>query len=360
MEFRILGPLVVEHQGAEVPIRGRRLRALLAALLLETNRVVPLNRLIRSIWADESPAAAKAQVHGLISALRKTLGAAVVTHPSGYLLRVGDGQLDAHVFERLVGEADAAVREGDVAGAAENLRAALGLWRGSALAGIDGPVIESGAAHLDERRLATHEQCVELELRLGRHHELVGELRGLAADHPTRERPHAQLMLALYRSGRRAEALGVYREFRRVLIEELGLEPGAGLRALERAILSGDAILDADVAGAAPVPPAPERHVPAQLPHAISDFVGRVKQIQEVCDLLTRDDAAAMTAVMIFGRAGVGKTALAVEVAHRLRAAYPGGQLYVNLRGVHPDPPSPAEVLGRILRALGVDGPAIP
>jgi hypothetical protein len=235
----------------------------------------------------------------------------------------------------------------------------LGLWRGSALADVPGQIAEAAATRLAERRLVVLEERIDTELALGRHAELVPELTTLVAEHPLRERLRAQLMLALYRSGRQVEAMAVYRETRRALVDQLGVEPGAELQRLHQAMLTADP-------GLAPAsPPRADRMVaPAQLPRDVADFTDRTKQITQVRDLLIPGDPDeephAVVVCAIAGPAGVGKTALAVHVAHQLRAQYPDGQLFANLRGAEPGALPAAEVLGAFLRALAVDPTQLP
>ena len=247
MEFRILGPLEVVDQGANAKLGGSKQRSLLALLLLNPNRPISRDRLIDELWGDRPPdtAATAIQVH--VSQLRKALGRdVIVTQTPGYMVRVRDGELDLERFERSVAEAQSAPPEE----ASVLLREALGLWRGTPLAELDVPFARAAGARLDEQRLAALEQRVDADLALGRHAQLVPELETLVREHPLREHLPGQLMLALYRSGRQAEALDVYRSGRRLLDEELGLEPDDELQRLERAILKHDPSLDSPVVAA--------------------------------------------------------------------------------------------------------------
>ncbi len=381
MEFRILGPLEVRVGDRVLPLGGPKRRALLAVLLLNPCRVVSMDRLIDALWGEAPPSTATVQVQGHVSALRKVLTAetaadhVILTRPPGYLIRVEPEQLDLEVFERRASEGGRALSEGRPGHAAAEFRAALELWRGPALGGMPAPYVETEAARLAERWLAVMEQRIEADLALGRHADLVSELAPLVAERPLREGLRAQLMLALYRDGRQADALAAYRQGRRVLAEELGLDPGPELQRLQQAILAADPDLELDPSSAPPVTtPAPPAATPgaartapspAQLPPDIADFAGRDKQVGRVCSLLTSAaEAAAGTAAgavsAIAGKAGVGKTTLAVHAAHRLRDSFPDGQLYVNLRGAEPKPLEAAEALGRFLRALGIAGVGIP
>lgn len=245
MEIEILGPLRVRVDGCEVALGGWRSRTLLAALALEAGRVVVVDRLIDVVWRDAPPPSARAQVANSVSTLRRAIGraggdpAAIETVHGGYRLCADTARLDARTAHRLVRRARTAA---DDAHAVTLYRAALGLWRGSVLAGLTGPAMDAARLRWEETRLLAVEELAEAELRLGRHHELAGDLMAVVAEHPYRERPRAQLMVALCRAGRRAEALEVYRDGRRVLVGELGLEPGRDLSALHDAILRGDPV----------------------------------------------------------------------------------------------------------------------
>ena len=241
MEFRILGSLQVLDEGRELPLGGAKPRALLALLLLDRNRVVSRDRLIDELWSSDPPATAATALQVYVSQLRKALGRdLILTQPPGYLVRVSDGELDLHRFESMV----AAARNEEPAEAARLLREGLALWRGAPLADLGDSFARTERARLEEQRLAALEQRIEAELALGRHVDLVPELEGLVRELPLRERPRGQLMLALYRCGRQADALEAYRTGRRFLDEELGLEPGVELQRLERDILNHDPSLE--------------------------------------------------------------------------------------------------------------------
>jgi DNA-binding SARP family transcriptional activator len=256
LEFRILGLLEVLENGHQVPLGGSKQRALLASLLLHANEVVSRDRLIDELWGASPPETAPTALQVYVSQLRKALGRdLIVTQPPGYLVRVSDGELDLHRFERLV----ATARGEAPAEAARLLREGLALWRGAPLAELDDSVGRAERARLEEQRLAALEQRVEAELALGRDAELVPELEGLVREQPLRERLRGQLMLALYRCGRQADALEVYRSGRRLLDEELGLKPDDELQRLEKAILNHDPSLASPVVAAAERPPVAER-----------------------------------------------------------------------------------------------------
>ncbi len=242
MEFRILGPLEVLEDGRPVELAGRRQRAVLALLLLHANEVVSSDRLIDGLWGERPPATAAKVLQNAVSQLRRSLGEnVIVTRAPGYLLHVEPDAIDARRFESLLADGRRTLAEGRAAEAAATLREALALWRGPPLEEFAyEPFASTEVARLDELRLRALEERIEADLALGRHADLVGELEPLVSEHPLRERPRGQLMLALYQSGRQAEALQAYQDGRRLLAEELGLEPGATLQQLERQILTRD------------------------------------------------------------------------------------------------------------------------
>ena len=250
MQFRILGPLEVADGDSPLPLAGAKQRALLALLLLSANQVVSSDRLIEELWGEQAPESGRTALQVRVSQLRKVLGRGselVVTRAPGYLLRLDREQLDLHRFERLVGEADPS----EPALAATKLREALALWRGPPLADLCYESFAQPAiARLEELRLTALEKRIDADLALGRHTGLVGELEALAAEHPLREQLRAQLMLALYRCGRQADALGVYRSTRLALVEQLGIEPSVPLRELEQLILRQDPALELATAAA--------------------------------------------------------------------------------------------------------------
>jgi DNA-binding SARP family transcriptional activator/glutamine cyclotransferase len=256
MEFHILGPLEVVDQGRLVKLGGSKQRSLLAFLLLHPNQVVSRDRLIDELWAGQPPDTAATAIQVYVSQLRKALGPdVIVTQAPGYLIRLHDAELDLERFERWVAEAQ---RSSSVE-ASELLSEALGLWRGTPLAELDAPFARDASLRLDEQRLAALEQRIDADLALGRHAQLVLELEGLVRGHPLRERLRGQLMLALYRCGRQADALEVYRSGRRLLDEELGLEPDDELQRLERAILNHDPSLESPVVPGVKAPSVAQR-----------------------------------------------------------------------------------------------------
>ncbi len=260
MRFLVLGPLEVSQEGRRVAVGGGRERSLLALLLIRSGEVVSRDRLIEELWAGEPPPSASQSLDAYVSRLRRAFrdaGASdvLVTRAPGYVLKAAG--TDARDFESLVADARVTLSAGDASGGVELLREALALWRGSPYAeSTDEPWARAECGRLEELRLAATEDRIEAELALGRHAALVAELEVLAAQHPERERAVGQLMLALYRSGRQAEALAVYRAARRAMVEELGLEPGRNLRQLESAVLTQDPSLDLPRAAQATTPAA--------------------------------------------------------------------------------------------------------
>jgi DNA-binding SARP family transcriptional activator/Tfp pilus assembly protein PilF len=343
-------------------------RAVLAALLLRANQVVSVDELAETLWGLSPPPSARVTVQNNVMRLRRALGEAcrdrISTQRRGYMIRVAAGELDMTRFEHLLGSARAAARDGSWAMSAQQARGALELWRGEPLADVDSEVLAAREVpRLAELRLQTLELRNDADLHLGRHAEAIAELRRLASEHPLRERLHGLLMLALYRDGRQAEALAAYAAARRVLIEELGTEPGTGLRKLHQRILTADPALEL-AENERPAAAAPEPVVPRQLPATVRHFTGRARELAELSGLLDGSGGETVPMVVISaiaGTAGVGKTALAVQWAHQVADRFPDGQLYVNLRGYDPGQPVlAADALAGFLRALDVSGPDIP
>ena len=244
-EFRVLGPVEASVEGEPIALPAAKPRALLAALLLERNRVVPVSRLIDDLWGEVPPETAMKALQGYVSQLRKAIGPErLLTRPPGYELRVEEGELDLDRFERLAREGRELLAGGDSKAAAKRLGEALELWRGPPLAEFSEPFARDAGARLEDERLEALEERLDADLALGRHARLVSELEQLVAQEPLRERPRAQLMLALYRSGRQADALELYRRTRETLSEELGIEPGLELQELERRMLQHDPELE--------------------------------------------------------------------------------------------------------------------
>ncbi|ACQ81342.1 transcriptional regulator, SARP family [Beutenbergia cavernae DSM 12333] len=353
MRYEVLGELGVidddDGGGGLVPVPAGRQRLLLARLVAAVPRPVPVDALVEDLWPGGDGSRSALQV--IVHRLRRRIGEdRLVLDVSGYRLVADPGDVDAVVFVEAVQAAWSDV-DLDPARAIATLEGALALWRGSAYDGIglESETLATEAVRLEGHRLDAEEARFSASLALGRSAELVGELREVVAAHPLRERFHAQLMLALYRSGRTADALDAYRTARGVLVEELGLEPGTELRDLEQAILVEDPVLSAPPAPFAR-PDAPVR--PAQLPPSDPAFVGRDDDVAVLTRALTNGGRV----VAIDGPGGVGKSALALHAAHAVAEEFPGGVLYANLRGATPGVTArdPAVVLERFLHALGV------
>jgi DNA-binding SARP family transcriptional activator/Tfp pilus assembly protein PilF len=426
MEFGLLGSLVVRRDGATVPVQRGNQRALLAALLLHANQVVATDQIVETLWGPGPPPSAQVTIRNYVRRLRQAFGDAdrdrIVAQPNGYLISVAADELDVARFEGLLRSARAAARDGSWAAAAEAAGSALSLWRGTPLADVESDTLTSRQSpRLAEMRLQALETRIEAELHLGRHADMTAELQHLASEYPLREQLHALLMLALYRCGRQGDALAVYREAHRQLADELGVEPGPALRELNQRILQSDPALliqpSAEDAGlpqdggavageaAAPGPgagPVPTEAggtgaaagagtaaasgmggaaasetgsaggtgvafavVPRQLPRAPAGFLGRAAELGALTAALDQAGPRTPGTVVISaigGTAGVGKTALAVHWAHQVAHRFPGGQLYVNLRGFDPSgaPVTPGEAIRGFLDALDVPAARIP
>ncbi len=379
-QFGLLGPLMVRRAGVAVTIPAGKQRALLAALLLNANRMVSLQELADALWGSSPPASARVTIHNYVKRLRQALGGdadgRITTVSGGYLIRVDGDELDVSRFEAAQEAARNAARLGNWDLAAEQLGEALSLWRGEPLADVASEVLAVQAVpRLEEMRLQAVEARIDAELRLGRHAEVIAELRQLAGAHPLRERLHALLMLGLYRNGQQGEALAAYQRARRVLIDELGAEPGPELRRLEQQVLDADPDLEPPEASLRPgvtgqAGPGVARTAPAvvprQLPAPARHFAGRAEELKALTSLLDpprADEPGTVVISAIGGTAGVGKTALAVRWAHQMAEWFPDGQLYVNLRGFDPSaaPLQPADAIRRFLTALqGPEAPAPP
>lgn len=368
-----MGPLALLTDDGEIDLGGSRQRIVVAVLALNANRVTGVDHLIDAVWSTDPPNTARAQVQICISRLRKVFtdagdSATIRTRDPGYLLEIPVGELDTAQFAALTRTARAHTEAGRKSEAVAALRNALALWQGPALAGLRSDLVRRGAALLEDSRLAAIIERVGLDLELGRHEEIVGELTALVEEYPLRERFHEQLVLALYRSSRQAEALEACRRVREILVEELGIDPGERLQQLERAILNRDPSLDLPSSGhgvatgtSVKGTDAPNT-VPRRLPSSIGDFTGRDRYRTEIKQMLASESGGkgyGTRIVAIAGKGGVGKTTLAIRVAHELREAYPDGHLY----GVLESPTGVNQanaVLARFLRALGVNGGAIP
>src|SRR6266511_4159105 len=357
------------HNGVPVDLGRRRgERCLLGLLLLEAGRVLPVDRLAALLWDDEPPDHARATLQTHVSRLRARLdpgrqgryGVRLVSRGDGYLVETDPDRVDVHRFRRLV---DAARRLPEPVDRAAGLRRALALWRGAPLADVASERLRDRVCSgLMEERLAALETCVEAELAAGAHHALLPELTDLVAEHPHRQRLAGALMLALHRAGRQPDALAAYHRVRARLADELGLDPGPQLRRLHESILRDDAPAETPAPAETSPPAEPLVPHPAQLPAEPAYFTGRDEQIAQLDRMIETDARAPTVAISaLSGAGGVGKTALAVHWAHRVRDRFPDGQLYVDLQGYAPaEPARPQDVLARFLRALGVPGDRVP
>jgi DNA-binding SARP family transcriptional activator len=443
LRFSLLGPVQAWRDGIPLDLGPPQQRAVVAALLLREGRAATAAQLVDAIWGEDPPPRAVAALRTYVSRLRATLepsrparmpSTLLVSVADGYALRAAPGSVDAIEFERLLAEAERTRQQAErtrqeaecaqreaartkqkasrnkqeteqeteqeirarYAGQQHRIHAilsqAIDLWQGTPLTGVPGPYAERQRDRLSERRLVAIESRLELDLELGRHVEAIGELTALVTEYPLRERLRALLMLALYRAGRQAEALGAYAALRAVLIDELGIEPGPGVAELHARILAADPALAvtatttaARTIDAAPPPTTkatkavkstktletpenPERHrqssqqttKPAQLPADVADFTGRETLTARLREILTTGVPTAVPVAVIIGSGGVGKTALAVHVAQGLRAEFPDGQLYAHLRGTDPRPADVGDILLSFLRSLGVEERAVP
>ncbi|MFF0445664.1 BTAD domain-containing putative transcriptional regulator [Streptomyces sp. NPDC004609] len=354
MDFQLLGPVEARDGTRRVALSGTKVHTVLAALLLARGRVVSDERLSSLLWGWEPPATRSAQIYTYVSRLRKLLGPSVelVRRQPGYQL-VGDGMLtDVEEFERLGRLGQCALRERRYGSAARALRSALDLWQGPALANVTPFLAEAELPRLEEARITVLENRIEADLALGRHQQLVPELTGIVREFPVRERLRAQLMTALYRSGRQADALHVYHEGRSVLSEELGVDPGEELTAVHQSVLTGEL---ARFPGPDGGPVTGSGEPPRMLPATIDDFTGRGAELAGLRKLLAPDESSGFrpSRLLISGMVGVGKTALAVHAAHEVAHAFPDGQLYARLCRDDGTPKDPARVLAQLLRALG-------
>lgn len=393
IEARILGPLEVMVDGKPLPVRSRRQQVLLAVLLLNIGQVVATTELIDAVWGGHTPRTAFNQVAICMSSLRKLFAAAgaptntLQTRAPGYLLDAKSIDVDTHRVEQYSQLAHVLEEQGKLVNAAGLLGAAVGTWRGPVLSGLASDKLHGDAVLWEERKLSLTEQYVDLTLRAGGGGELPGYLAAQVSNYPLRERIRAQYMQVLCANGRQADALKTYREGRAILVREVGVEPGPELQQLHQEILhgqvgkGGDRPLPAAALTAAPAadsgrgrgrgtdprePRVDDRHnlpLPQLLPADLADFVGRRQQVEELSVLLRRRPAAQHTAVpigLVVGGGGVGKTTLAVHIAHLLAGDFPDGQLYINLHGMSSEPTDPVEALGRFLLKLGMDTHTLP
>jgi DNA-binding SARP family transcriptional activator len=358
--FKVLGTLRVQRDGERVDLGGLRQQRLLVMLLLNADKVVSADRLLEAMWDGEPPVTARRQLHNAVAALRRSFAAAkhlVVKDGPGYRIHVDQQDIDAHRFTTMVASASAAAAAGRTAAAVELLETALALWEGPALSGLNSSVFEIVAARFEENRLSATERLIGLRLDGGDAAALVPQLGELVSQHPLREETRKLLMLALHRCGRKADALTTYEQCRRMLRDELGVDPGASLRELYERILRDDRPRTAS--------PAPSRAAEHSnrsfLPYDTAHFTGRAEELR----FLTGCRSAAGTALSILavdGMPGVGKTTLAVRLAHQLAHRFPDGHLFVDLHGHTADqePLGTDAALERLLLDFGVARDQIP
>jgi DNA-binding SARP family transcriptional activator len=369
LEFRVLGPVAAYAGGAPVELGDRKQRLVLAVLLLEANQLVPVSRLVRILWPDQPPSSARRIVQTHVSRLRSTLAALYDAAPESglsrcgesYLLRCDPQRVDIHRFRSTVELARLCTQDEE---RVRILREAMSLWRGPALADVAVEEVRMDlCGGLEESRLAALEERLDAELRLGLQDRLIDELTELTTRHPYRQRMVGQLLQALHQVGRTADALRLYAGYRRRIADELGLEPSPELQRWHVRIQRAEPGATPQ-AGAVRVPggSAPQSR-PRQLPATVPGFVGREAYLAELGQALVPEEtpATATPVVLVTGMAGVGKSALVTHWAHGAASAYPGGQLYVNLRGHAKRPPmSEREALTALLAGLGVAAEQLP
>jgi len=391
MQFCLLGPLLVRRGDAVVPIPAAKHRVLLAALLLEAGRPVGLDELTEVLWGPAPPVTARVSLQNYVMRLRRILAddgpPRIVTQPGGYLINVEPGELDISRFESALAAGRAAARAAAWEDAAAVLADGLALWRGDPLAAVPSEVLLAREVpRLAELRLQAVEARIDAELHLGRPAEVIVELRGLVAAEPLRERLHALLMTALVRDGQQAGALAAYQAARRVLVDELGAEPGPELQRLQQQVLAGPQSGRPQPGRPQPGGPQPGRSQPggpqpgrpqpgrpqpgrpqpgrppfgrpAARPPGPDRLVGRSAELAELTGLLDQGAEQTVVISVIAGPAGAGKSALALHWAQQVRDRFPDGQLYLNLRAHGPGSPvAPAGALAEFLVALGVPAP---
>ena len=359
LEFRVLGPLQVERDGRLLPLGGFKQRGVLALLLLGRNRPVSRDQLVDVLWGERPPASAANSIQIYVSKLRRLLGdgdsadgSAIVTEPPGYRLRVPPGELDADRFERLITAGSEALGAGKADRAEKTFAHALTLWHGPPFADFAGePFAQAEIARLEQLRLRALEEQIEARTALGCHATVLTQLPTLVDLHPLEERLRAQLMVALYRSGRQADALAVYQDFRSRLADELGLDPSPGLREIERQILRHDSALLASASPQAPeLPSAAPGDFPARaaertnLPTPPTPLIGREQELQEASQLLRAHRIVTLT-----GPGGSGKTRLALQLAADAVRDFPDGVVWIPLQALS----DPELVVPTIARAVG-------
>ncbi|MCT2585786.1 AfsR/SARP family transcriptional regulator [Actinophytocola gossypii] len=374
----LLGPLLLMRGEKIVTPSAPKLRQVLSLLAVQANSVTRVDQLVEELWEESPPQSALTTVQTYIYQLRKLLrlddkphtGApapVLLSHPGGYILQLPDLEsIDANLFEQLARRGRQELLSVRVEAASETFRNAMSLWRGGFLEGVaTGPLLYSHATRLEELRRTVLALRIETDLQLGRHQEIIGELTSLVNAEPTREDFSAKLMIALYRSGRRADALGVYQRIRTALVDELGLDPAAELQRLHQLMLEADPELD--LPGMPAAQPTEQQltvhsgpSAPAQLPAELPDFVGRQAETDTFTRLLTGPDVRGMRVVNVVGRPGIGKSAFVARVGRAVRAHFPDGQLYVDLAGSDGEPMPTRQVLISMLKAIGAHEADVP
>jgi DNA-binding SARP family transcriptional activator len=364
VRFGVLGAIEAWRDGVPVDVGHARQRRVLGALLADAEGAVPADVLVDRVWGADAPDRGRQALYGYVSRLRQVLsgvGADIVRDQGGYRLTTQAGSVDVHRFRDLVGQADAVPDEEQAASLWEE---ALGLWRGEAYAGVDTPWFNAQRDFLEQERLAAQLDLADIRLRLGQHDRMLAELFARAEAHPLDERVAGQLMLALYRGGRSADALTHYQAIRRRFAEELGTDPGLALQQLYQQVLTADLALDVALAKAVAPAVRVSRPVPRQLPALPAAFVGRSRELAGLDGLLKDPvgDEPVLVISAIGGAGGMGKTWLALAWAHRHLDRFPDGQLFVDLRGFSPDsqPIDPVGAVRGFLGALGVAADRVP
>ncbi|MFI1760852.1 BTAD domain-containing putative transcriptional regulator [Streptomyces sp. NPDC020800] len=383
IRYQLLGHTRACLGESELAVGPPQQQAVLVCLLLRAGRAVSVDGIVDSVWGPQAPDTAVAAVRTYAWRLRKALGeqqgeerakaSTVSSVGTGYQMTVGPDQLDVLRVERLAAEAARARDSGGIETARTLVMQALRLWHGEPLAKVPGPFAKQQRARLEALRLALMEECFDLDLLLGRHALAIPDLNAFVTEHPLRERGHGQLMRALYADGQQAAALDTFEQLRRRLGEELGVDPSHDLRSLHQRILRNDPALDAvqraeaAPSAAADAPGAADRGhrpavapVPAQLPSSSADFTGRAEAVARLRDAIGSGCEAGMPVARISGMGGVGKTALALHVAHQLKPHFADGQLYADLGGSGPSPARPEAVLVSFLASLGVPENQVP